>query len=182
MPQSLHPNANLEVLKKQAKEILNAHKLADGSRESRVRTAYSCQTLRSLHRFAGKPDSEILEAEIKLTDAQYALALQYGFESWQRLKQHVESARRRDAQQDSRGEAADPEELVQLTEVPKLTSGLLCTSNREVYVVDPRTRRKMNLTRGRVVEPWEEAASPDGVTVAIRSNAWPRLFLIDVIR
>ena len=91
MPQSLHPNANLGVLKKQAKKILKAHKLADGSRESGVRTAYSCQTLRSLHRFAGRPDSEILKADIKLTDVQYALALQYGFESWQKLKQHVTS-------------------------------------------------------------------------------------------
>jgi len=117
MPQSLHPNANLEVLKKQAKEILKAYKLADGSRESGARTAYSCQTLRSLHRFAGRPDSEILEADIKLTDVQYALALQYGFESWQKLKQHVESTHKRDVQQDVRVDAADPIELIQLTEV-----------------------------------------------------------------
>lgn len=91
MRRALHPHPNLEVLKKQAKEILKAHKLADGSRESGVRTAYSCQTLRSLHRFAGRPDSEILEADIKLTDVQHALASQYGFESWQKLKQHVAS-------------------------------------------------------------------------------------------
>jgi len=87
----LHPHPNLEVLKKQAKEILRVHKLADGSRESGVRTVYSCETLRFLDRFAGRPDSEILEAGIKLTDAQHALALQYGFKSWQALKRQVAS-------------------------------------------------------------------------------------------
>ncbi len=91
MQRTCHPHPNLEVLKKQAKEILKAHKLADGSRESCVRTVYSCETLRFLDRFAGKPDSEILEADIKLTDAQNALALQYGFKSWQALKRHVAS-------------------------------------------------------------------------------------------
>ena len=80
MPRLLHPNANLEVLKKQAKEILAAH----GSRD-----ALCCEPLRSLHRFTGKSDADILDASVKLTEAQYALAMDYGFGSWSELRQQV---------------------------------------------------------------------------------------------
>jgi len=80
MPRSLHPNANLEVLKKQAKELLNAHKLGDST---------CCQVLRTLHRFTDKTDTEILESGLKLTDVQYALAMDYGFNSWSELRRNL---------------------------------------------------------------------------------------------
>jgi len=80
MPRSLHPNANLEVHKKEARELLQSHKDSSTS---------CCETLRLLHRFEGKSDSEILGTELKLTEAQYALALDYGFGSWRALKEHV---------------------------------------------------------------------------------------------
>ena len=80
MPRLLHPNANLEVLKKQAKEILATHGNGDAS---------CCEILRSLHRFAGKSDTDILDRSLKLTEAQYALAMDYGFSSWSELRRKV---------------------------------------------------------------------------------------------
>lgn len=80
MPQSLHPKANLEVIKKQAKELLNAHKIKDST---------CCQVLRALHRFTDKSDAEILESDLKLADAQYALAMNYGCNSWVDLRRKV---------------------------------------------------------------------------------------------
>ena len=73
MPQSLPPKPSLEILKKQAKDILAAHGTGDPS---------CCKTLRLLHDFANKLDPEILRSQLKLHDAQFALALDYGFSSW----------------------------------------------------------------------------------------------------
>ena len=37
------------------------------------------------HRFTGKTDAQILAAKVGLQEAQHALALSYGFKSWQAL-------------------------------------------------------------------------------------------------
>jgi hypothetical protein len=49
-----------------------------------------CATLRQLHRFANSSDTQILAASLKLHEVQFALALDYGFSSWNTLKHHVE--------------------------------------------------------------------------------------------
>ena len=69
---------NLENLKKQAKLILRWH------RERHYPVA--AQIRGHLPRFLNMPDSEILAASFKLSDAQEMLARQHGFESWQALK------------------------------------------------------------------------------------------------
>ena len=69
---------NLENLKKQAKLILRWH------RERHYPVA--AQIRRYLPRFLNMPDSEILAASFKLSDAQEMVARQQGFESWQALK------------------------------------------------------------------------------------------------
>ncbi|MGO8813084.1 MAG: VOC family protein [Terriglobia bacterium] len=69
---------NLENLKKQAKLILRWH------RERYYPVA--AQIRGHLPRFLNIPDSEILAASIKLSDAQEMVARQQGFESWQALK------------------------------------------------------------------------------------------------
>jgi catechol 2,3-dioxygenase-like lactoylglutathione lyase family enzyme len=69
---------NLENLKKQAKLILRWH------REHHYPVA--AQIRGQLPRFLNMPDSEILAASFKLSDAQELVARQQGFESWQALK------------------------------------------------------------------------------------------------
>jgi catechol 2,3-dioxygenase-like lactoylglutathione lyase family enzyme len=69
---------NLENLKKQAKLILRWH------RERHYPVA--AQIREQLPRFLNVPDSEILAASFKLSDAQEMIARQQGFASWQALK------------------------------------------------------------------------------------------------
>ena len=69
---------NLENLKKQAKLILRWHR----DRHYPV----AVQIREHLPRFLNMPDSEILAASFKLSDAQELVARQQGFASWQALK------------------------------------------------------------------------------------------------
>jgi uncharacterized glyoxalase superfamily protein PhnB len=69
---------NLENLKKQAKLILRWH------RERHYPVA--AQIRGHMPRFQNMPDSEILAASFKLSDAQEMVARQHGFDSWQALK------------------------------------------------------------------------------------------------
>src|SRR5580692_10569840 len=69
---------NLENLKKQAKLIMRWHR----ERHHPV----AAQIREHLPRFLNMPDSEILAASFKLSDAQEMVARQQGFDSWQTLK------------------------------------------------------------------------------------------------
>jgi catechol 2,3-dioxygenase-like lactoylglutathione lyase family enzyme len=69
---------NLENLKKQAKLILRWH------RERHYPVAVQIRA--HLPRFLNMPDSEILEARFKLSDAQEMVAREQGFDSWNALK------------------------------------------------------------------------------------------------
>src|SRR6202451_2495891 len=69
---------NLENLKKQAKLILRWHRERHYPVAARIRE--------HLPRFLNMPDSEILAASFKLSDAQEMVARQQGFDSWQALK------------------------------------------------------------------------------------------------
>jgi len=69
---------NLENLKKQAKLILRWH------RERHYPVAAQIRGL--VPRFLNMPDSEILAANFKLSDAQEMVARQHGFDSWQALR------------------------------------------------------------------------------------------------
>jgi hypothetical protein len=76
-----HPN--LEHLKYQARTLLKSHAARD------LGTA---QRLREFHpRFARAMDAVIFDAELKLSDAQLAIARECGFLSWARLKKHIEA-------------------------------------------------------------------------------------------
>src|SRR4030088_3617134 len=69
---------NLENLKKQAKLILRWH------RERHYPVAAQIRGL--MPRFLNMPDSEILAASFKLSDAQEMVARQHGFDRWRALK------------------------------------------------------------------------------------------------
>ncbi len=83
MPVRLLPiNPNLAHLKYQAKDLLKGHT---------ARTPGAAQRMREFHpRFAGATDAEIFNAQLRLSDAQLAIAREYGFPSWARLKAHIE--------------------------------------------------------------------------------------------
>jgi ankyrin repeat protein len=75
--QKLPERANLEQLKKQAKELLHAAQSGD---------AGAVERFRALPAFAGGLDPGALS----LHDAQSAIARQYGFASWKELKEQVD--------------------------------------------------------------------------------------------
>ena len=78
---------NLENLKKQAKLILRWH------RERHYPVAAQIRGL--LPRFSNMPDSQVLAANFKLSDAQEMVARQHGFDSWQALKAGLSAQLRR---------------------------------------------------------------------------------------
>jgi hypothetical protein len=78
----LPPNANLDHLKHQAKDLIKAHAEHD---------LQAAQRIREFHpRFKDAADATIFHAEFKLADAQLAVARERGFPSWTRLKRHIE--------------------------------------------------------------------------------------------
>jgi hypothetical protein len=83
MSRTLPSRPNLRFLHKEAKNLLKAQRRGDLS---------VCPTLRRLRRFDNAADSAILAADLALHEVQFALALDYGFESWSKLKAHVEAA------------------------------------------------------------------------------------------
>jgi hypothetical protein len=80
MIRSLPPNPTLKHLKHQAKDLLKGHREHDPG---------VCSILRLLGRFARSSDEEILDADLTLSEAQFALAMEYGFDSWSALREHV---------------------------------------------------------------------------------------------
>src|SRR5271154_5928964 len=78
----LPSNPNLDHLRYQAKDLLRDH--AD-------RNPGMAQRLREFHpRWNKASDAEIFDAKVSLGDAQLAIAREYGYPSWARLKRHIE--------------------------------------------------------------------------------------------
>jgi|HubBroStandDraft_1064217.scaffolds.fasta_scaffold79437_1 hypothetical protein len=82
MQKPLPARPSLEQLKKQAKELVKSHRAQDASTLALIR-----EFLPSL---AGKTDEEIVLYPFALHDAQSVMARQYGFLSWNQLRDHVE--------------------------------------------------------------------------------------------
>ncbi|MEK7992720.1 MAG: phosphotransferase [Planctomycetota bacterium] len=82
MTSVLPSRPNLEYLKKQAKDILAAH---------HAHLATCCPVLRHLHRFKASTDQEIFAATVQLADVQFALAMDYGFTTWEGLVGHLQN-------------------------------------------------------------------------------------------
>ena len=80
MSRSLPERPNLEQLRKQAKNLLKAQRQGDIS---------VCPILRHLTRFAGSSEEDILKARLSLSEAQHALAREYGFKNWAALVRRV---------------------------------------------------------------------------------------------
>ncbi len=80
MSRSLTSQPSLQHLRKEAKALLRAHRSQD---------AQTCESLRLLRRFHNASDPTILSATVALHEVQFALAMDYGFETWASLKAHV---------------------------------------------------------------------------------------------
>ena len=84
MPTKQLPTSpNLDHLKHQAKDLLRQH---------RLREPISAQRLREFHpNLRRATDQKIFSTHLTLSDAQLAIAHEYGFASWARLKHHIEN-------------------------------------------------------------------------------------------
>lgn len=84
MSTQLLPSApNLEHLKKQAKDLLEAQRTADPD---------ACALISEFHpRFANAPASQIRQAEVSLSDTQLVIARRYSFPSWPKLKHFLDT-------------------------------------------------------------------------------------------
>ncbi|HEY2296067.1 MAG TPA: ankyrin repeat domain-containing protein [Thermoanaerobaculia bacterium] len=87
MPTKRLPSSpSLDHLKHQARDLLKAHAAGDPE---------ASQRLREFHpRFGRSTDAGIRSAKLALSDAQLAIAREYGFPSWARLKAQVERPER----------------------------------------------------------------------------------------
>ena len=81
---SLPPRPNLAQLKIQANELHQEHRDGRPSAGARIAAHHP--------RFRGQPPKVVLDARLALADAQLAIAREYGFDTWAKLKQHVELA------------------------------------------------------------------------------------------
>jgi len=102
---------NLENLKKQAKLILHWH------RERHYPVAAQIRGI--LPRFLNMPDSEILAASFKLSDAQEMVARQHGFDSWQALKAGLSATSRRVKSSPSRATIVCAEPQLFVTDIKR---------------------------------------------------------------
>jgi len=83
---SLPANPDLVHLKDQAKDLLKAYKAHDREASQRIREFHP--------RFRESSDIQIESARFTLSDAQLAIAREYGYANWTRLKEIVEKQSR----------------------------------------------------------------------------------------
>ena len=78
-PSVFPPNPSLEQLKKQAKDLLKAHKSARPDVVVRLKE--------NLPHFSGLSDRAVLQTKFALKDAQHVIAREHGFADWPVLKE-----------------------------------------------------------------------------------------------
>lgn len=83
MQKPLPARPSLEQFKKQAKELVKDHRTRNASAFALIREFFPS--------LAGKTDEEIILFPFALHDAQSVIARQYGFPSWNQLRDHLES-------------------------------------------------------------------------------------------
>ncbi|UCD94269.1 MAG: hypothetical protein JSU69_10975 [Candidatus Zixiibacteriota bacterium] len=111
MSRTLSSKPDLGQLKNQAKDVLKGHKRKDRA---------VCGTLRLLRKFAESSDRDILAEKLTLNEAQYALAMDYGFTSWNALVHNVEEA----TMSKPRGKPKRENGKVWIDGIPKLSWGV----------------------------------------------------------
>jgi ankyrin repeat protein len=84
MKRQLPSRPNLDQLKHQARDLLDAHRTGDEEALRRIRESHP--------RLARLADADVRSARFTLSSAQLVIAREYGFASWPQLKDHVEKA------------------------------------------------------------------------------------------
>jgi ankyrin repeat protein len=79
----LPPDANLRQLRNQAKDLCRACRKGDPDAIRRIGETHPS--------FSGQTPADIAAAGVVLADAQLVIALELGFDSWPKLKKHVEA-------------------------------------------------------------------------------------------
>jgi ankyrin repeat protein len=79
----LPPDANLRQLRNQAKDLCRACRDGDPIAIQRIRRTHPS--------FSGLADTKMAAPDIALADAQLVIARELGFDSWPKLKKHLES-------------------------------------------------------------------------------------------
>jgi hypothetical protein len=92
--------ANLEHLKHQARDLMRAHAERNPGAVHRIREFHP--------KFRRSTDAAIGDATFALSDAQLAIAREYGFPSWAKLKAYVEGETREDLSLPAHERIADP--------------------------------------------------------------------------
>ena len=82
MYKQLPPKPDLKVLKLEASRLLHSHDAGDVGAFTRIQEFFP--------RLGKRSHSDIGESKFTLRDAQLVIAREYGFESWPKLKGHVE--------------------------------------------------------------------------------------------
>ena len=80
-PVPTHPS--LEQYRKQAKDLVRAHRSAAPNAIERIRAFHPA--------FSGSSSQEVEERSLQLTAAQLVIAREHGFESWPKFKSHIEA-------------------------------------------------------------------------------------------
>jgi ankyrin repeat protein len=88
MKKQLPSRPSLEQLKKQAKDLTKLQASGDPQAIQRITESHP--------RLSGASEVDIRAAKFTLSDAQLVIAREYGFESWPKLKTHVEAVGRGD--------------------------------------------------------------------------------------
>ncbi|KPK50104.1 MAG: hypothetical protein AMK72_02985 [Planctomycetes bacterium SM23_25] len=128
MVRYLPSRPSLENLRKQAKALLRDH---------RAKVPSACEALRRLRRFATADDEDLLASDVSLQEAQFALAMEYGFATWNRLIEHVERSNRAQA-----GPSPAPVDLPPGTQVLPGVQEIYLRTQQEL---EPLNHRRTNL-------------------------------------
>ena len=83
MPQELPPNPHIEQLKKQAKDLRQAHRQDTADALGRIRA--------HLPRLGNASDAEVQAAAVSLQECQHVVAVEYGFKDWPLLARAVDA-------------------------------------------------------------------------------------------
>jgi hypothetical protein len=83
MKRQLPARPNLDQLKRQARDLLNAHRVGDEEAVRRIRESHP--------RLSQASEADVRSARFTLSGAQLVIAREYGFASWPKLKEYVEN-------------------------------------------------------------------------------------------
>ena len=106
MTKKLPEKANLEHLKKQAKQLLKEHKVGEQQACNRIKEYHS--------RFSKLSEMDIRGAKFTLQDAQLTIANEYGFTSWPKLVATINSPDKQQLMFDAsnRGDLSEVKRLI----------------------------------------------------------------------